>query len=638
MKQKWMILTCICSAQMMCAQGNYKLQLPVGLNSTNDDIACGMYMDQLLFATNGRQDLVNDYKWNKRNIFHMEVATRGNTMAEWTAKEKLFQYQASNDEGPGSYSPNDSVLYFSSANNYGRTRSHNLKIFAVKKNDAGWGTPELLPFCDVQSDYAHPWFDASQNLLVFSSNRSGGLGQMDIWFCYKIETGWSEPVNCGMMVNGEGNEIFPTVYDGDIYYSSNSGEGLSGFDLKKALRAQQWKSSVLLPEPFNSTADDISVFFLNEQKAMLTSNRTGGTGGDDIYIIEKLPLEEHYYTATLMCQGNAKADVQVTVTNALKEIVIKGTTGADGSLPIEALQLNQAYKLQLAGIDPSLFTECILVIKDQQGRVIKELRFNAMGFAELELLQLNYADLNLMSLEDESMLTIDIQGQVYKEEPGDLKQREPIMILDDNGNVVAVSFTNESGRFQFTDVKPDLQYNFKLAAETKAQNVLITESGQEIVLPVLNAEVTFQRLNPEEAIGLVNEYNEMIYVSSKDIFVINRIYYEYNSAQLTAEARAQLDKLVMVMQNNKDLNLELRSHTDSRGNDEYNMKLSDKRANSAVQYMATQKIALERLLATGKGETQLLNECDDGIPCSEPEHTLNRRTEIKISKTGLKPD
>lgn len=593
-----------------------------------------MFYDQLLFTTNGRQDLVNDYKWNKRNIFHLETATRGKTFEEWTGTAPLFSYVASNDEGPATYDSVDSVLYFSSANNYGKTKGNNLKIFKIKMKGTEWSTPELLPFCDQQSDYAHPWFDAAQNLLVFSSNRSGGQGLMDIWFCYKTNDGWGEPTNCGLMVNGANNEIFPSVYDGDIYYSSNSGGGPGGFDLKKALRSQQWKSSVLLENPINTIADDISIFFLNDEKALLSSNRGGGSGGDDIYLVEKRKeeSEKHKFSAKLMCDGRPMANAMVTVTNSLKEVVIENKTDTAGNISIEPLSLNQRYLLQLTGMNPDEYTKCILYILDEHGNRVRELRFNAKGVCELELLPLNYADLNLIPLEDASLLTLNIEGQVYEEKLGDLGTNEPIMILDDKGFPVAIAYTNETGKFKFTDVKPQLNYTFKLAEESKAQNILITSHGDKIVLPVLDAEVNYQRLKSEDAITLVNEYNEIIHVSPKDIFVINRIYYEYNSAQLTSEAETQLEQLTIIMERNKDIQLELRSHTDARGNDDYNMTLSKKRANSAVKYMADKKIDVTRFIPMGLGETQLLNECDDGIECSEPEHTINRRTEIKLTK------
>ncbi len=634
MKKYFVLYIILSIASAVIGQSNYSVVNTSGINTINDDLASCIFDNQLLIITNGKQDLVNDYSWNKHNLFHIEKATRGATLETWSNSQPLFEHKAFNDEGPACFNSEDSVFYFSSANHYKGAKGHNIKIYMIKQTAAGWTEPVALPFCDNKYDYAHPWYDASQNLLVFSSNVPSGSGLMDIWYCYKTPDGWSEPTNCGIMVNGVNNELFPSVYNGDIYYSSNSGGGPGGFDLKKALRSQQWKSSVLLEEPINSTADDIAIIFLNEERALLTSNRSGGIGGDDVYLVKKKITEEliHSYSSQLFCAGKPLTNANVVITNSLSELVSEQKSDSLGNISIKELALQQRYKFQLINVPPSQFTDCVLHIIDDKGNKVREIRFNAFGFAELELLPLNYADLKLIPLEDNSILTINIEGQIFEEKPGDVNTHEPIMILDDQGEPVAIAYTNETGKFKFTEVEPKLNYTFKLSEESKVQNVLITNHGDKIVLPVLQAEVQYQRLKADEAISLVNEYNETIFVSAKDIFVINRIYYEYNSAQLTSEAKSQLEQLAIVLEKNKNINLELRSHTDARGNDEYNLSLSKKRAISAVKYIAGKKINEQRLIPIGLGETMLLNECDDNVECSEPEHTLNRRTEIKIIK------
>ena len=76
--------------------------------------------------------------------------------------------------------------------------------------------------------------------------------------------------------------------------------------------------------------------------------------------------------------------------------------------------------------------------------------------------------------------------------------------------------------------------------------------------------------------------------------------------------------------------VELGSHTDARGRDAYNLDLSQRRAQSAVEYLVESGIDRERLRAQGYGETVILNECVNGVKCSDDEHRFNRRTEFKI--------
>jgi peptidoglycan-associated lipoprotein len=125
-------------------------------------------------------------------------------------------------------------------------------------------------------------------------------------------------------------------------------------------------------------------------------------------------------------------------------------------------------------------------------------------------------------------------------------------------------------------------------------------------------------------------YLEMITLN-KPIRLEN-IYYNFDKADIRPDAAKELDKLVKLMKENPTMWIELGSHTDSRGNDAYNQLLSQKRANSAVQYIIDQGISKNRITAKGYGESQLLNRCANGVNCSDAEHQQNRRTEFKIVK------
>ncbi|WP_410479493.1 OmpA family protein [Pedobacter agri] len=87
-----------------------------------------------------------------------------------------------------------------------------------------------------------------------------------------------------------------------------------------------------------------------------------------------------------------------------------------------------------------------------------------------------------------------------------------------------------------------------------------------------------------------------------------------------AGAAVELNELVKIMTDNPTIWIELGSHTDSRGKDSYNLTLSQKRAESAVQYIISKGIDKNRITAKGYGETQLVNKCANGINCSDEEH------------------
>ncbi len=109
------------------------------------------------------------------------------------------------------------------------------------------------------------------------------------------------------------------------------------------------------------------------------------------------------------------------------------------------------------------------------------------------------------------------------------------------------------------------------------------------------------------------------------------IYYELGSASLTAEARSIIDeRLYKLMVEKALIRVEINSHTDSRDSDEKNMELSQRRAQSVVDYLVSKGISPKRLVARGYGETKLINRCANGVDCTEAEHAQNRRTEFRV--------
>ena len=86
----------------------------------------------------------------------------------------------------------------------------------------------------------------------------------------------------------------------------------------------------------------------------------------------------------------------------------------------------------------------------------------------------------------------------------------------------------------------------------------------------------------------------------------------------------------MPLLNSKPVSIELLSHTDARGNDDFNMSLSQQRANSVVNYLASKGISRSRLSGKGYGESRLVNRCSNGVECSEAQHQKNRRTEFRV--------
>lgn len=135
-------------------------------------------------------------------------------------------------------------------------------------------------------------------------------------------------------------------------------------------------------------------------------------------------------------------------------------------------------------------------------------------------------------------------------------------------------------------------------------------------------------LNPNGGVSGASVLLDKVVIGKK--FKVENIYYDYNKASLRKDAYPNLRKLLHILNDNKQITIELGSHADSRGGDGYNLKLSQRRADSAVNYIIKQGILTERIESKGYGETILSNHCSNGITCSDEEHKENRRTEFII--------
>jgi outer membrane protein OmpA-like peptidoglycan-associated protein len=111
---------------------------------------------------------------------------------------------------------------------------------------------------------------------------------------------------------------------------------------------------------------------------------------------------------------------------------------------------------------------------------------------------------------------------------------------------------------------------------------------------------------------------------------LEKFIFSVNQEFMNENGKAFLEPIIKMLQENPDLKIEIACHSDSRGDDEYNLVLSQKRAEHIRDYLVNQGIELSRLEAKGYGETQLLNECKNGVRCPTTKHEENRRIIIEV--------
>lgn len=188
-----------------------------------------------------------------------------------------------------------------------------------------------------------------------------------------------------------------------------------------------------------------------------------------------------------------------------------------------------------------------------------------------------------------------------------------IRLIDETGKVIEDVFTGDNGDYRFT-IDCNKTY-------TVVGNKPDYKEDQKIITTAFD----------HEKVNTVDLNLEPLIIDNQ--IVINPIFFDFDKSNIRTDAQYELENIVDVMRKHKGMTIKIESHTDSRGRDRYNLKLSDRRAKSTRDYIISRGIAANRIKsAIGYGETQLLNKCANRVKCTEEEHQLNRRSYFYIVK------
>lgn len=206
-----------------------------------------------------------------------------------------------------------------------------------------------------------------------------------------------------------------------------------------------------------------------------------------------------------------------------------------------------------------------------------------------------------------------------------LKKSELVI---DSAKSPVFSITLQQGNEYTILVRKKGFYNKRLHANVNINGCYLCMDGFGTVNPGVVSNLTAAEDNK---LGTLIANVELEHIDLDKSIEIKNIYYDYNSAIITEPSKKELDKVVTLLKTNPGLIVELGSHTDSRGTDDYNLKLSQMRAQSAVDYITSSRVvSVDKLKAKGYGETRLTNKCANGVQCTEEQHLQNRRTELKV--------
>ena len=504
------------------------------INSEGTDFAPSYWTDYIVYSTSKRKQKIFDPN-TKEAFFNLYLAgiNQNNELERSAQLSKVLNTQF--HEATTCFSNDDKHIYFSRMNEEGL-----MFIFESDYSEGEWTDAEPSFLNELESQSMHPTVLKDNSIIIFSSDRPGGYGLMDLYYSKFDNGNWSEPMNLGENINTKGNDVFPFLgQDNFLFFSSDGYKKGSDLDIYKVRYSDEgFEKPIVLPLPINSKYDDLSFILDFEGKSgFFSSNRPGGKGKDDIYnfIAEESIYgygEKSYNTINVFTKNKKTQEV-------LTDVILRYRHLEEGETFL---------------FDKSLF---------------------------------------------------DISKDTYDSIYVDNKGRAQIKLH--NGYTLIEAESPDRVKWQ----------------------VAVTNKLENKTLDIFLEDIAIEEKIVEEIPEIPKELKDTD-LNIGTVVVFDNIYYAYNSHELQKGATLELDELAETMLKNPNLKIQLSSHTDSRGEDDYNLLLSEKRAITARQYLVEKGITPNRIFTIGYGEQDLRNHCKDGVFCTEDEHLYNRRTEVRI--------
>ncbi len=364
---------------------------------------------------------------------------------------------------------------------------------------------------------------------------------------------------------------------------------------KATKEGDKWANSK--PLPFNNKEYDVRNPSISKDGKTLyfSSNMPGGFGGEDIWKVS-VNGDEYGTPENLGAKVNTEANESfpfITDDNILF-FSSNGKTGF-GGLDVFKLDLNKGTEAINVG-------EPVNTSKD-------DFAFTYNATKKVGFFSSNRDGVDNIYKAD-PVCNVQALVRVKDAKTGKVIEGATVLLVDEKQKTVSNQTTALNGE-TLTGVLCNTAYS----AQVSKQGY---ESGVFEVAKAENEQVVVEAL-----------LTPIMPIITEREVILQPIYFEFNKSNITAEGAAELDKLVMVMNEYPNMVIFAKSHTDSRGSDKYNMNLSDRRAKSTVQYLISKGIAKDRISGQGFGESEPKVACK---PCTEEQYAQNRRSEFLIVK------
>ena len=651
-------------------------------NSELDDFGSTFYKDGIVFASERDKGVAfkRQHSWTGEPFLDLYFVPMKNCGSEATyGRPEKFSSDVNSKfhDAQVTFTGDFSEMYFT-RNNFskGKTGTDDdgvmkLKIYSVKKKgEKAWGTEEAMPFDSDEYSCAHPTLNADGTKMYFASDMPGGFGGMDIYVTEREGSKWGPPVNLGPGVNTEGHEVFPFIHkSGRLYFASDGQLGLGGMDIMyvEDKGNGQWSAPENPGAPINSNADDFSISLNDDGTCgFFSSNRKEGAGRDDIYSFTKtaLPVKVYVYDAITM----AAIEGATVEADSLKKTF---KTGKDGKFTTE-MRFNTCtnFAATFDGYEPNSKKACIQDANSANQVIeiplMKNLKHNVEGvvFDLSTGLPLGDAVVTLIGGKDSSKtFKTDASGRynfpIEKDFCFSLKgEKEKYLGVSTPDTICTKDLKDNKTYVVNLNLQPTT-----VAAPSNPTDVVVappTNDTKNPKAPVLPKDKKIDPkqvyFDPEKGVYvqngkpktgksggvtykdgmIVNDPTSTAFVPSPSKYVdstvayLLHIYYDFDQAFIRGESKPELDKLHKMLKDNPNFIIEISSHTDARGSNNYNNRLSQRRAESVVRWLVEHGVERDRLVPRGYGEGMSTNKCVNTIPCTEKEHQMNRRTEFRV--------
>lgn len=474
--------------------------------------------------------------------------------------------------------------------------------YSQRKGDK-WTAPEEVKVKFKNDERYSVFVNNAGTIMILAIHDKESIGHQDLFVSFSEDAmKWTKPMHMGTTLNTEMSEATAFLADDDktLYFSSNGHKGgLGGFDIYKSVRQDStwtnWSKPKNMGSPYN-TKDDEFYFSTpaSSEYAYLAHHFVGSDNAEHSDIVRiKLdkPKELVISGFTFDTLTNEKIPATFTVKDIGKEELINSgssdtTTGYETRVPLgkeyEITFNSPKYKSKTKTIDATELTR------------YKELVMDVYLEPEPELV---------------------LTGFVY-DATDSVPMMATITFIDETGKEIQVTATPEEG------YKVTLPGGHKYDMITRRRDPDYLDDRHVIDITNLVGRETDER----------DVY--LVPVKKDIVLEIEDIYFAYNKADLKSESFPKLDELVNILLEYPKITVELSAHTDARGSDSYNKSLSQRRAQSTVDYLIEHGIPKKQFVAKGYGEEQIRNQCKNGVTCSDEDHEYNRRVEFKILDVG----